>query len=196
LTLLQDFTTSNPALPANTPTSTPITAFSGLTLTSTGGALVYDPNPGTMDCRAEYNLYANCIGNYTVDSLNNYTGVTTTDMTYKLTVPTMASAFYMFVDPTLGISTQINVLNVDGQVVDTKTFSPDIGGAGTYILITEAFNFQNVQILGVGADMNSTAMSGYGFNVAHIEVAPEPGTIGMFGLGLAALGYFSRRRKA
>lgn len=197
LSLLQNFISSSPAQSKNTPTATPITAFSGITLTSSGGALVYDPNPVGQTCIDEFSAYANCVGNYTVDSSNSYTGITSTDLTYKLTKPTTATAFYLFVDPTLNISTKVSVLNSDGGVQDTFTFDPNGPvGFGTYILITEAFNFADVQIAGVGANLNFTSMAGYGFTVAHIEVAPEPGTIVMFGLGLGALGFFARRRKA
>jgi hypothetical protein len=197
LSLLQDFISSSPAQSKNAPTGTPITAFSGITLTSSGGALVYDPNPTGQDCTSQFNKYANCVGNYTVDQSSNYTGITSTDLTYKLAKSTNATAFYLFVDPTLNIQTKVSVLNVDGGVQDSFTFDPNGPvGFGTYILINEAFNFANVQISGVGAGSNFTSVAGYGFTVAHIEVAPEPGTIGMFGLGLGALGFFARRRKS
>jgi hypothetical protein len=195
LSLLQNFSAPSGGLTKNVVTVPIISNFSGVTLNTTGRGLVYD-TPAGFSCHDAFAPDSDCITSFTGDAGYNYASITSTDLTFKLSAPTKTVAFWAYFDPTLGFSTTINVFNSSNVLIDTKTI-PALGpNSKNWYTVSEGSNIDHIQIMGVNATTSIDELGqAYGLVLSHVEVAPEPGTIGMFGLGLGALGFFARRRK-
>lgn len=161
-----------------------------------------------------------CVGNYLVTngSVQNQQGIQPTlastptflpdlDITFGSSV---YSASFLFAVPSAGAGTttfEVQLFNSSLQQVDTTFYFKGTLSSPAYLDIVENQSFKYVDITqlpnsGVGVSpVTGFGTTGYTFNaiigdVQASTVAPEPGTIGLFGLGLAGLGYFARRRKA
>jgi hypothetical protein len=197
LSVLQDFGAPTSTVNKNTNVVTPLTAFTGLTITSSGSGVVYDPNPGTGTCAQQFSPFANCVGTYTVDASNGYASVTSTNLTFKLTNASNTVGFWLFFDPTLAKNTTINVFDSSNGLLESLTLTPAQAGPNFFKVSETGAPISSVQFVGVNATTTIDANgNGYGLVVAHVEVAPEPGTIVMLSMGLGAIGFFARRRKA
>jgi hypothetical protein len=199
--------------------------FTNLTLTANTN-LYYDPNGafgcglGRVASPALPNLVA-CVGNYSLagtpnGSLQNYPQMSAGNNLSAL-LPDMAIVFsnsvvatsFLFAAPggTAGVNNvELDVYN-GAQKIDTLNFRSQII-SGAYILINENQSFNEVvltQLSGSGmnttfnalvGDVQATTANSIVVGGQALTAAPEPGTIGLIGFGLAGVGYFARRRKA
>jgi hypothetical protein len=198
LSLLQNFST--PSLTKNVSIGPVISSFSGVTLNTTGRGLVYD-TPAGFTCHDAFAPDADCITNFTGDAGYGYASVTSTDLTFKLSAPTKMVAFWAYFDPTLGLSTKINVFDSSNGLLETTTIGKLESNSKNWYTVSEGSNIDHIQIAGVNATTDiDPSGNAYGLVLSHIETAtvnnPEPATVTMLGLGLGALGFFARRRKA
>jgi hypothetical protein len=94
-------------------------------------------------------------------------------------------------------NTEIDVFN-GTQKIDSLTFRSQLM-SGSYIVINENQSFNEVVITQLDPTKSESGMNTT-FNalIGDVEAteAPEPGTIGLLGFGLAGVGYFARRRKS
>lgn len=200
LSLLQNFSAPAPSVTKNVSIAPTISNFSGVTLTTTGKGLVYD-TPTGFTCTDAFAPDTNCITNFTGDAGYGYASVTSTDLTFKLNAPTKMVAFWAYFDPTLGLSTTINVFDSSNSLLETTTIGKLPSNSKNWYTVSEGSIIDHIQIAGVNATTNiDESGNAYGLVLSHVETAaipnPEPATVMMLGLGLGAVGFFARRRKA
>jgi hypothetical protein len=149
-----------------------------------------------------------CIGTYKVDSTNTtneghaYAPLLnqTPNITIGFAAPVYGASFVFGIP---GAGAGVNVFNVvlknNGVIVDTFSGVGNLNNqALNWLDISNegAFNTISItQIAGVYAGNGNTFNAVIG-NLSATTSVPEPGTIGLLGLGLAGVGYFARRRKA
>jgi hypothetical protein len=196
MSLLQDFSTATPGLVANTQLGTSLSNFTGIAVTTTGNGLVYVNPSTTYDCTNNFAPDKSCVTNFTVDEGDNYANIYGSNLTFSLNTAVKQVAFWSYFDPTPGLNTTISVYDTSHSLIDSAVFGPLQPNSPNWYTITELSNIGSVTIA-AGGNI-TTAVANYGLVLSHIETAatPEPGTVGMFGLGLGALGFFARRRKA
>jgi hypothetical protein len=196
-TLLQNFATSSPSLTPNTVVSGPSTAFTGVGVTT---SFVNVTSAATYDCTTNFGPDSSCITNFTVDGGDNYATVTGNSLTFSLNTPVKKVAFYSFFDSG-SFNTIISVYDTTHTLIESLTVGPLATNSPNWYTATEGINIGSVTIQGTNSNPLSAAPSPYGMIVAHVETsaadpAPEPGTITMLSLGVGAIGFFARRRKA
>jgi PEP-CTERM motif len=168
--------------------------------------VVYDPNQAMLggNCMAYGNPDADCVSNFTENSDGSYKAINTTSLTFYLAHPSTQVAFFMIFDELPGADTPTRItlnggtgLPASSGPVFSQTFEQnsqqlpwflgDLGGSLIY----------SVTLTGIGADTTFTPGLAYGIVLSHVETPiPEPGTVMLFGLGLAAAGFLGRRRTA
>ena len=85
------------------------------------------------------------------------------------------------------------MVQISIPIVDSPTSFQSYGAAGPFGFGTVFTNIQNIQFF---AATNAPAGT-YNFSLDKVSSVPEPGTMGMLGLGAALLAWHcARRRKA
>jgi PEP-CTERM motif len=167
-------------------------------------ATVYDPNQAMAggNCMAYGNPDADCIANFTENADGSYKAINTTSFTFYLAKPATQVAFFMIFDELPGADTPTQItlnggtgLAASSGPVYSETFEQnsqqlpwflgDLGGSLIY----------SVTLTGIGANTTFTPGYAYGIVLSHVETPiPEPGTVLLIGMGLAAAGFLGRRR--
>lgn len=184
------------------------------------GSAGCDIGKGTTATPSLPTTLTSCVGNYTLsgapggaNQAYNGTGLPTQpSLTMDFSSPVFATSF-LFAAPSAGVGSltfEVQLFKADGTTqVDSTQFFKATLTTPAYLVITEAQSFTFVDITQLansgtnGAGATGEGNTGYMFNAlvgdvqaSTVAVAPEPGTIGLLGLGLAGIGYFVRRRKA
>jgi hypothetical protein len=164
----------------------------------------------------------NCIGDYNLSNANgspvnqatrqaslySSSNLTAPDPEITLTFPNsiFALSLVFAVPGGAGVSpTQVNVYN-GNNLVESTVIAGGLVSSLEYLNITESTPFTSVvftEFTSSGTPYDTAATSGLTWNavLGNVEVStaaatPEPGTLGLLGIGLASLGYFARRRMA
>ena len=159
------------------------TQFAGVTFSPN---LYYDGNSGGGNC-AFPGENANCVTNFTSSAGTGALNVVPTFSIF-FSVPQTAAAFAMI---TNGDTDVFTAFNKGVQVATFTTATPFPSGSnGAY------YGFQNLTF-------DQIQVTTTGQNLAVIDnlqlsatATPEPGTIALFGLGMAGVVAFARRRRA
>jgi hypothetical protein len=119
------------------------------------------------------------------------------DIAINFDTPVYATSF-LFAAPGSadGISPNVEVDIYSGaKKIDSINFRTWLS-SGAYVVISENQSFTEVVLTELSGVTNASTFNAIVGDVQAVTVAPEPGTIGLLGLGLAGVGYFARRRKA
>ena len=205
---------------ALTPAPSVFTSTSGISI-SGSTALYWDPNGSTTNCNMGdqgnsgqanptlVNITGGCVGTYLVGGSTTNEGhqyapiaSATPTITIAFANPVYGASF-VFALPGNGIANglfTVTLKNSGGQTVDTFTAGTGnlLNAAAQYLDISNEGAFSSI-VISQAANAysgNSLSFNALIANLSATTTAPEPGTIGLLGLGLAGIGYFARRRKA
>ncbi|GGY05871.1 hypothetical protein GCM10007386_40670 [Pseudoduganella dura] len=83
----------------------------------------------------------------------------------------------------------VNFLNGsdDDVTINTSSFAEELTAGTTYVFVVTGYN---------NTDFGKYSVTIEGPGLASVSAVPEPSTYAMLGLGLAAVGFTARRRKA
>jgi hypothetical protein len=192
--------------------------FSGVTLSSTTSTgLYYDPNgKGLCSMGAQGNgglpnatlvPLTNCVGDYALGQVVNQAHAQSSlvgqapNITIGFAVPVYDASFVFALPGAAGPSVFTVTLKKGNNVVDSVTtgFTGNLLNPNAqYLNIMNEGAFDTISITQVAGiyNANGNTFNAVIGNINATTTAPEPGTIGLFGLGFAGLAYFARRRKA
>jgi hypothetical protein len=177
---------------------------------------------GTAGSPSLPNLTA-CVGNYSLSGTpagSNQTTIQSSLAPAVVSQPTLDVVFnapvyatsFLFAAPSAGPNTltfEVDIYDASNNLLDTQQFKATLT-TPAYLIITENKSFKYVDItklidsgaqstIGTTGEGTFTGAATFNALIGDLQattVAPEPGTIGLIGFGLAGLGYLARRRKA